>query len=258
MLEYSMDLTCEERPSDSPLVETVWRSYAERGGAFISMAAGHCEIVLTRLQGQTTLTIRGPETRATPAYCPEDAEFMGIIFKAGTFIPTLPPGLVKDRNDVNLPEAGGKNSFWLGGSAWQFPDWDNADIFIDWLVRDGLLVHDPVVDTVLAGRPSELSLRTEQRRFLQATGLTQNTLRQIERARYATRLLKQGVSILDTVYMAGYFDQPHLTRSLKQFIGQTPAQIQDENRTTRLSFLYHTTTPLLQYEESVLLSAAGA
>ena len=34
-----------------------------------------------------------------------------------------------------------------------------------------------------------------------------------------------GVSILDTAYEAGYFDQPHLTRSLKQFIGRTPAQI---------------------------------
>jgi AraC-like DNA-binding protein len=253
-----MDLTCEERPSDSALVETVWRSHAEHGGPFISMAAGHCEIVLTRLRGQTTLTVRGPETRATPAYCPDDAAFMGIIFKPGTFLSTLPPGRVKDRNDVNLPGAGGKDTFWLGGSAWQFPDFENVDTFIDWLAREGLLVHDPVVDTVLAGQPTRLSLRTEQRRFLQATGLTQNTLRQIERARYATRLLKQGTSILDTVYNAGYFDQPHLTRSLKHFIGQTPAQLQDENRTTRLSFLYNTTAPVLQYEENGLLSAAGA
>jgi AraC-like DNA-binding protein len=253
-----MDLTCEERPSDSPLVETVWRSYAERGGAFISMAEGHSGIVVTRVQGQTTLTVRGPETRATPAFGPDDAEFMGIIFRPGTFMPMLPANQLKDRNDVNLPEASGKNTFWLSGAAWQFPDWDNADTFIDWLARDGLLVHDPVVDTVLAGQPTDLSLRTEQRRFLQATGMTQNTLRQIERARYATRLLKQGLSILDTVYLAGYFDQPHLTRSLKQFIGQTPAQILDANRTTPLSFLYNTTTPLLQYDESVQLSAAGA
>jgi methylphosphotriester-DNA--protein-cysteine methyltransferase len=38
-------------------------------------------------------------------------------------------------------------------------------------------------------------------------------------------LLRQGASILDTVYQAGYFDQPHLTRALKRFTGQTPAQI---------------------------------
>jgi len=47
-----------------------------------------------------------------------------------------------------------------------------------------------------------LSLRTGQRHFLQATGMTHSTIRQIERARQATNLLKQGVSILDTVHEA--------------------------------------------------------
>ncbi len=45
------------------------------------------------------------------------------------------------------------------------------------------------------------------------------------RARHARTLLQQGISILDTVEQAGYADQPHLTRSLKRFMGQTPAQI---------------------------------
>jgi len=38
-------------------------------------------------------------------------------------------------------------------------------------------------------------------------------------------LLRQGASIPDTVYEAGYFDQPHLTRALIRFTGQTAAQI---------------------------------
>lgn len=38
-------------------------------------------------------------------------------------------------------------------------------------------------------------------------------------------LLHQGTSILDTVYKAGYYDQSHMTNSLKRFLGQTPAQI---------------------------------
>jgi hypothetical protein len=50
--------------------------------------------------------------------------------------------------------------------------------------------------------------------------------------------LKQGVSILDTVYQAGYFDQAHLTRSLKYLIGQTPGQIIRAEE--QLSFLYKT------------------
>jgi AraC-like DNA-binding protein len=65
-------------------------------------------------------------------------------------------------------------------------------------------------------------------------------VRQIECARYATLLLRQGLPILDVVYEAGYFDQPHLTRSLKHFIGQTPTQIMDASRAEQLSFLYKT------------------
>ncbi len=155
-------------------------------------------------------------------------------------MPYMPAKMVIDRRDINLPEATSK-SFWLNGSTWKFPDYENADTFVDWLIQDSLLVFDPIVEATLNGEHVDLSLRTVQRRFLQATGLSHNTLYQIERARYATTLLRQGMSILDTVFQAGYFDQPHLTRSLKHFIGMTPAQIIDQERRERLSFLYKTT-----------------
>ena len=141
---------------------------------------------------------------------------------------------------TNLP-AVSRNSFWLFGSAWQVPDYSNADTFVDWLVRAGLLLREPVVDAALQGQVKDLSMSTIQRRFLRATGVTQSTARQIERARYATLLLQQGASILDTTHEAGYFDQPHLTRSLKHFIGQTPAQIREKSRPEQLPLLYKTT-----------------
>jgi methylphosphotriester-DNA--protein-cysteine methyltransferase len=75
-----------------------------------------------------------------------------------------------------------------------------------------------------------------QRRFLRATGLTHGAVSQIERAHRAVALLRQGVSILDTVERAGYADQPHLTRSLKRLIGQTPAQLAPESMAMPLSF----------------------
>jgi hypothetical protein len=234
-----IDMQADERPSDSPFIERVWRSYSDRPAEFTSIAASHWNIVVTRYQGQMTLTVRGPETRATPAWGPPEADFFGIIFKAGTLMPLIPPKQVMDRNDVNLPAASGQ-SFWLNGSAWQYPDFENAETFVDWLVRDGLLLYDPVVNAVLQGRSLPMSLRTMQRRFLQATGLTYSTVSQIERARYATLLLKQGVSILDTVHMAGYADQPHLTRALKYLVGQTPAQIISASRIEPLSFLFKT------------------
>ena len=81
------------------------------------------------------------------------------------------------------------------------------------------------MNAVLQGQPQELSPRTVRRHFLRATGLTPKTLQQIERAKRAAALLEQGVALLEVVYQAGYADQPHMTRSLEHFIGQTPTQI---------------------------------
>jgi len=64
-----------------------------------------------------------------------------------------------------------------------------------------------------------------QYRFQRATGLTYKAIQQIQRAQEATELLKQDYPILDAAYQLGYFDQSHLTNSLKRYIGQTPAQI---------------------------------
>jgi AraC-like DNA-binding protein len=199
-------------------------------------------MVVTRYNGHTFFTVRGPESKATPLQVSSvGAEWFGIRFKLGTVMPHLPASGLVDAN-VNLPDAS-STSFWLQGSAWQFPTFDNADTFVDRLVREGLLIHNPVVVNALHGYLKDVSIRTARRHFLRTTGLTQSTIHQIERARYATVLLRQGVSILDTVYEAGYSDQPHLTKSLKYFIGQTPAQIRGKGKTEQLSYLYKTTRP---------------
>jgi AraC-like DNA-binding protein len=120
-----------------------------------------------------------------------------------------------------------------------YPSFDHAATFVKRLTKPGLLRRDSVVEDTIDRRPPELSLRSAQRHFLQATGVTYATFRQIERARYATLLLKEGgASILDVVSSLGYFDQAHLTRSLKRFIGQTPGKIMEGQK--QLSFLYKT------------------
>src|SRR5262245_20028230 len=235
-----MFLRFEERPSDSPFIERVWRCRSERGGPFLSIASRHCEMVVTRCQGDVFLTLRGPETKATLAQCPGEGEWIAVRFRLGTFMPHLLPKILSDRRDVNFAAATG-HSFWLRGSAWDYPSFSNAEAFVARLARQGLIVRDSIVDRILDGGLPEQSLRTGQRHFLQATGLTERAVHQIERARHATNLLKQGVSILDTVHGAGYFDQPHLTRSLGRFVGQTPVEIIHAG--TQLSFLYKTAPP---------------
>jgi AraC-like DNA-binding protein len=213
----------EESWPDSPFVHKVWRTRSEPAETFISVADSHWEMVVTRQRGKTSLTVLGPETRASTAPIPEDAEFFGIRFRLGAFIPTLPVGRLVD-GSLTLPEATGR-SFWLNGSAWEFPGFDDADVFLRRLERQGLLIRDPVVEDALRGHVPDRSRRSVQRRVLRATGLTQGTIRQIERASRAVDLLEGGVPIVDAVALAGYADQAHLTRSLRRFAGQTPGQI---------------------------------
>lgn len=228
----------EDRCSDSPLVERVWRCHSERAGAFTSVAASHLEMVVSRHSGKTFMTLRGPETRATHADCPAEGEWLAIRFSLGTFMPQHPARSLMDRRDKNLPDESGR-AFWLDGTRWEYPNFEDADTFVARLVRQGVIARDPAVGAALEGDQHALSRRSVQRHFLQATGMTHRMFHQIERARYATNLLKRGVSILDTVHEAGYFDQAHLTRSLRRFIGQTPAKIIRADR--QLSFLYKTT-----------------
>lgn len=231
-----MGIILEERASDSPFIEKIWRSRSENINTFISIATYQWDFVVWRQQGKTYINLQGPETHASHAPVPEDAEFFGIIFKPGVFMAHLPAGKLLD-NTVSLPYAGGQ-SFWLDSEVWQLPTYENADTFVSRLARKAVLTREPVVETVLRGHPPDMSLRSVQRRFRHAAGLNYRMMVQIERARRAALLLQQGVPILDTVYEMGYFDQAYLTKSLKHFIGQTPAQLM--TKPEQMSLLYKT------------------
>ena len=218
-----MSFFIEGRPSDSPYIQGIWHGCTEGIYTPVCPAAAEWDLLLQRKNGKVRVLFEGPLTRAKSKLETDDTEFCVIRFKAGTFLPFLPIRRFIDA-DATLPGAS-RNSFWLHGATWEFPRYEDVEIFVSRLARDEVLLHDPVVSAVLQDQPQELSIRTVRRRFLRATGLTHSTIRQIERAQQAAALLEQGVSILDTVYQAGYFDQPHLTRALKHYIGQTPAQL---------------------------------
>jgi AraC-like DNA-binding protein len=213
----------EELASGAPHVEKLWRTTSVPEAAFISVAETHWEIVVTRQDGAAYLSVRGPETAASTALIPQEAEFFGIQFKRGAFMPDLPVGPLVN-SGLTLPGAS-STSFWLDESAWELPTFENADVFVRRLVQRGLLIEDPVVEAAVAGRATDLSLRSVQRRVLRSTGLTLAAIRQIDRAQQAATLLEQGVPIGETVGLAGYADHAHLTRSLKRFMGQTPREV---------------------------------
>lgn len=232
-----MFLRFADRPSDSPYIERVWRGRSDGGGPFVSVAAGHLELVVTRLADFTMVTLRGPETRATTIECPPDGEWAAIRFRLGAHMPSIPTRLLLDHHDVNLPVSA-DGSFELQGFRWPLPDLENAERYVDGLARRGVIARDDGVQAAMRGNGQPLTIRLVQRHFRAATGMTHGLFRRIERARHATNLLRAGASILDTVHEVGYFDQAHLTRSLKVLIGETPASVMRHD--AQLSFLYKT------------------
>jgi hypothetical protein len=232
-----MFLSFEDRPSDSPYIERVWRGRSDGGGPFLSVAAGHLELVVTRLADLTMVTLRGPETRATTIDCPPDGEWAAIRFRPGVHIPSLPTQMLIDHRDANLPVAA-DGTFALQDFRWDMPDLDNAEAYVARLAARGVIARDDVVEAALRGDEPALTVRSVQRHFRRTTGMTHGQFRQIQRARLATNLLQAGAPILDTVHEAGYFDQAHLTRSLRLLIGQTPLRIARQDK--QLSFLYKT------------------
>jgi AraC-like DNA-binding protein len=218
-----MIVDLETRPSDAPFVQAVYHARSIGGGSFVSNAASNWEMVITKQKEKITLSIRGPETKASPSPIPTDAEFLGIIFRHGMFMPGLPGSKLVDTEIHVLGSS--RNSFHLFGETWEFPDLENVDTFVNRLLRKELLAQDQVVDDILRGKTVDLSLRSIQRRFLHVTGLTYKGIQQIERAQQAVTLLRSGVPILDATYQTGYFDQAHLTRALKLLYGQTPGEI---------------------------------
>jgi len=87
----------DARSANSSFVERIWHTYSERAGIFTSAAVSNWEMGITTFNGKTMITARGPETKASEADFPADAEFFGITFKLGTFMPHLPIKTLLDR-----------------------------------------------------------------------------------------------------------------------------------------------------------------
>jgi AraC-like DNA-binding protein len=205
-----MPIEVVHRGSDSPYVSRVWRGRVSGEERMTSVASSTWEIVFWTDGGVTHAGVRGPETAASTAEIVGDSDSLGITFAHGTSLAPLPAGRLVDAQ-WDSPRATAR-SFVLDGEEWEIPAIDDAEMLVGRLVR---------------------------RRVSATTGLTQGAIRQIERARLAALLLEEGVPALDVVTQCGYYDQPHLARSLKRFIGRTATQLQQADAASDpLSFLY--------------------
>jgi hypothetical protein len=227
----------DDRPSESPYIERVWRSRSDAIDGMTSIATAHWTLVAWRAGHAWRVAAQGPETGATAARVPTETEFVGIRLSLGTTLASLPIGRLVDDGaefaDVSW------QSVRILGHTMPLPGYDDAEDLVRRMVRAGVVVRDPMVSDVLGGWSPDVTARTIRRHFSRVTGLTPGAVRQIERARAAAVLIQTGAPIADVAHDLGYYDQPHLARSLDRWIGHTAIALRDRT-SGQLSVLYKT------------------
>jgi hypothetical protein len=208
-----------------PLVQRVWSASCDAATGFTSAAKASSMIAFARSDDGLTVHIRGPETTGTSLTCPAGCEFFGVELRLGAYLPLYPPSGLTDLNDALLPTLPGDRIL-LDNRDWEMPTEQNIDVFLNRLVRAGLLIFDPLVDEIRHGeRPRGMSERIAQIRFRRAVGISHRKLVSIEQAHHAAQLLRAGRSIADVVTAGGYYDQPQLARAMRWATGHTPGEL---------------------------------
>jgi hypothetical protein len=218
-------LEFETRVSDSPWIASVWTCRSEQVDEMTSVATETWGLVFWEQDGMAYAAVTGPEGRSGTAPVPEDATFVGIQFAVGTALRAVATPALLDSGIV-LPDVT-RRSFWLDGRRWETPQADDAEALVERLVRHGVVVRDHLVTKAMRGHPPVVSDRTLQRRFRAATGLSRGAVRQIERVRAAAVRLSSGEDVGDVVVELGYYDEPHLARALRRYVGRTALQLRE-------------------------------
>ncbi|KRA97848.1 hypothetical protein ASD83_12255 [Devosia sp. Root685] len=207
----------------SPVVEAVTHTTFNADGSTMMQPDGCWDIAVLKSASGTTVLRTGLTTSAVTHNFSAGDEILSIAFKPSSFMSLMPGERMRDEGVVlsNI----GRDRFWLGSDVLEIPTFDTVDRFVGKLLNNGIVEDNSLVASVVSGHPMAMSERTMQRHFLKTTGLTYKTFTQIERAQKALSLLQQGRPAADVAFALGYADQPHMIRSLRAIMGQTPGQI---------------------------------
>jgi hypothetical protein len=213
----------QTRPVDSPLVESISSVRFTVTGRTLMQPDGCWDIAIIK-RGDETLVLRTGLTTRPVVYEHEAGdEQLVISFKPHSFMPLMPGEVMRDEG-VML-EKFGKGGFRIGTDVREIPSFENADVFVDRLVRDGIVANNELVASVVEGQPKAMTERTMQRHFLKTTGLTYKHFTLVQRAQQAVAMLQMGRPAVDVALALGFSDQAHMINSLKAIMGQTPKEI---------------------------------
>lgn len=218
-----MSQIIQHRPVDSPVVQAISTVRFTSAGETLMQPDGCWDIAILRRGSEVNVLRTGLTTRTVTYEHGEGDEILVISFKPHSFMSLMPGEVMRDEGV--LLDGFGRRGFWLGTQVLEIPTFDNADVFVDRLVRSGVVESNDIVASVVEGHPRAMSERTMQRHFLRTTGLTYKHFTLVQRAQQAAALLRQGRRAVDVAFALGYADQAHMINSVRQIMGQTPGQI---------------------------------
>ena len=215
-----MGFTYEEKLSQSPLVDFIWRTEDLTDGVYVASADARWDMIFTRgPEGKTKVLLSGPSSKITlVAYSPGN-KHVGICYKPWAVFTDIPITMMLNVT-IALPIPT-EDTFEMQGITWKMPTYENVDQFVAEQEKRGLLRADPIIRDVLENKPVDMSLRSVQRHFVKTIGMSPRRVRQINSARKAVKLLQQGNTLSEVAYELDYADLPHMTRMLRRFTGYT-------------------------------------
>lgn len=218
-----MERMYEEHHPDSPLLECVWQARATKDERYLVPAVEYWDLWFARAAGGDLLAgLSGPTLGHRWIRSTIGEHSWGVQLKAHVVLPGVSKHLLLGGEQQLVVEAGHVT---LAQHAVPFPEFADLEAFTDRLLELDVLRCDGDVRRMLSGDDAGYSERQRQRRVRAATGLTRKQIEQLSRAREAFALLMQGVPPIECAARCGFADQAHLTRSLRAFHGQTPAQV---------------------------------
>lgn len=218
-----MSFTYEDKHPDSLYVDKIWHTYTTSDGVFTAGLDGNWDIIISRVDGKVRVTVNGIGKHAVQVPYVAGIDSVGIALKPGVFLRDI-----KGKDIVDSQRTLSKDNVAyvdIGGHSFKIPDFDSAEVFVDELISNGILLVNPVVSSLSNDHVNGVSDRSLRRHTMGTTGLSPYFFHQIQRAQHATQLLQQGTPIAQAAIEAGYTDQAHMTKAVKALIGLTPAQV---------------------------------
>ncbi len=216
--------------SDNPYIDTVWKSESISDGEYLVTPDGSWDLIAAwKADGTCVVFLTGQVTKPARVQYHAGERSVVISFAPGAYLPFM-KGAALTNDFLLLPLTDDNAHFRLADHTFELPTYENAEQLIDKMVSQNVLQNDDIVHGMLQGTPKAASTRSVQRHFKAVTGITHKNLTDIRRAQQAVRLLKDGKNPSRVAADAGYYDQPHLTKSLKRLMDSSPTDVDDVNQ----------------------------